>query len=60
MDITIKYRRGAPLTAPHDSVVGVSVCVRVSKKMLHLIKLEGLPFQLKHGGQRRRHEREKG
>ena len=28
----------------------VSACVCVSQKMLHLIKLEGIPFQLKRLG----------
>lgn len=28
------------------------MCVCVKTEMLHLIKLEGIPFQLKHGGGR--------
>lgn len=38
----------------------VSVCVRVSQKILHLIKLEGIPFQLKHVRRRRKDGREGG
>ncbi len=36
------------------------MCVRVSQKMLHLIKLEGIPFQLKHGRHNRKDGREGG
>lgn len=44
----------------HRWLLSMAACVHVSKKALYLITLEGSPFQLKHGGQRRRHERERG